>query len=220
MKIIDVPQGSPEWLHARIGVVTASNMERIITPGGKPCKSTTCDRYLARLATEWFLGQSLDEEASDFMERGTDMETEARRWYEFEREVAVENVGLCLRDDGRVGASPDGLVGDGGLVEFKCPSAEVHMMHVLDGEPEVYRVQCQGQLWITGRDWVDLCFFNPALPKVIVRVERDDEFIDALSKATDAFLLRLDAAKARLLPEKLVRDRAVEEAALADSHPF
>ena len=194
------PQGSEGWYAARLGLPTASGFENLITPRThKPSKSA--DRYLRRLLAEWMLGRPLDDASSDFMARGNEMEADADRWYQFERGVDTIPVGLCLRDDEKVGASPDRLVGDDGLVELKVPSAEVHMGYLLDPATLVddYHVQVQGELYVTGRSWADLVSFNPAIPSVLVRCERDEAFLKALAEIVDAFVVRLDAAKARLL---------------------
>ena len=193
MKIHPAKQGTPDWLTARLGIPTSSNMDRIITPKGNPSSSGT--RYLARLCAEWYLGQPLDEAESQFMARGSDLEHEAVRWYEFETGLDTAEVGLCLRDDGKVGASPDRLVGEPGLLEIKCPSADVHMMYVLGGATDEYRIQTQGQLYVTERLWVDLLFYHPTLPRAIVRITRDEAFIAALAEQLDTFVKRLEAAK-------------------------
>jgi predicted phage-related endonuclease len=209
-------QGSPEWIAARIGLPTASNFDMIITPTGKA--SEQMPKYLAKLAAEYFLDVSLDEAVSQFMERGSEMEAEAVRRYEFDMDVEARKVGLCMTDDGKAGASPDRLVGDDGLLEIKCPSAVVHMEHLLGGVTAEYRVQVQGQLWVTGRKWCDLLFYNPVLPHVRTRFDRDDEFIDVLATRVLAFAERLDAAKARLAPLKAKQN--VEEPYRDEDDPF
>ncbi len=199
MIVHSAPQGSPEWFAARVGLPTASCFAELITPKTmKPSKSA--DRYLRRLLAEWQLGRPLDDASSGFMERGKEMESSADAWYQFQRNVDTVPLGLCLRDDGKVGASPDRLVGEDGLVELKVPSAEVHMGYLLDPATLVaeYHVQVQGELYVTGRVWADLVSWNPEIPSVLVRCERDQAFIAALGEIVDAFVARLDEAKARL----------------------
>lgn len=208
MKIIPCKQGTPEWMAARIGIPTASSFDRIITKTGKP--SASADRYLAKLVAEWYLGCSLDDYVSQFMERGTEMEASAVRFYEFATGVDTQEVGFIVRDDGRCGASPDRLVGDNGLLEIKCPSPEVHMTYVLGGLSDEYKVQQQGQLWVAEREWCDLLSFHPVLPRATVRVFRDEPFIETLSGLMRDFLERLDDAKARLLPQKAERDERLQ----------
>lgn len=209
MKILTHKQGSPEWIHARLGLPTASNFDRLITKTGKP--SASADKYLAKLCAEWFLGCPLDDFQSGYMERGTGMEAEAVASYEFENNVDTTECGLCLRDDGKVGASPDRLVGEDGILEIKCPSAETHMGYILNGPPDEYRPQVQGQLWITGRMWCDLNCYHPTLPPVRVRIERDEEFIADLSKIVEAFVVKLEAAKARLSERKAEFDEKTND---------
>lgn len=209
MKIIDCKQGTQEWLDARLGIPTASAFDRIITKTGKP--SASADRYLGKLAAEWFLGESLDDFASPFMERGTSMEASAVKFYEFTGDVATKPVGFVVRDDGRVGASPDRLVGDDGLLEIKCPSAEVHMTYVLGGVTDEYKVQQQGQLWICEREWCDLLCYHPVLPRATARIYRDEAFIKTLAELIDEFLARLEQAKARLAGDKAERDEHLKQ---------
>ena len=193
-------QGSPEWRAARLGVVTASEFNEVLTPGKLlPAKG---DAYLARLVAETLLGAPVDEVSSDFMKRGTEMEPLARDHYAWTRSVTLERVGFITRDDGRVGASPDSLVGEDGGLEVKVPSAPVHVSYMLDPSrlADAYRGQVQGCLYITGRKWWDLMSWNPALPEVCVRVYPDPAYLAALAPALTAFLSRLDAALAALRP--------------------
>lgn len=217
MKIIDVEQGSPEWLKARLGIPTASNFDQIVTPV-EGNLSTSSRKYLAQLVGEWFLGESLDTEATPFMERGNQLESEAAAWYEFQYDTELTAVGFCTLDDGSAGCSPDRLVGDAealenGAVEIKCPGLTTQIQYLLNGPPEKYRCQVQGQLWILERDWVDLCCWHPTLPKVVHRSYRDESFIDLLSDAVLEFCDHLDAAKAMLADAKAAYDasKPVEE---------
>lgn len=197
MKIHPAAQGSEGWLRARLGIPTASCFDQIITP--KTLKPSSSQAKLSyRLLAEWALGHPIDEWASPFTDRGHELEAEARAWYEASRDVAVEQVGLCLRDDGMVGASPDGLVGEGGLLEVKCLSAAEHVAALLGERDDDHRCQVQGQLLVTGRSWCDLLFFNPVLPSRVVRVERDEAFLGALVPALDSFVARLAEARVAL----------------------
>lgn len=184
---LDMEQGSAEWVMARIGIPTASSFDKIIT--NKTAKlSESAAGYAHKLIAEKLLGISLDEATSSFMERGAVMEQAAVAWYELQRDCDTEKVGFCLRDDGRAGCSPDRLVGGDGLLEIKCPSAHVHVGYLLDDAGIGYRAQCQGQLWITGRRWIDTLSYHPQLPKALVRVERDEDYIGKLAAAVEQFL--------------------------------
>lgn len=205
---LDVEQGSPEWLQARLGIPTASCFDRIITP--KTLKlSAQRFTYRNQLLAEWLLGYPIDwSGSSQFMERGTAMEPRARAYYEFQNDVEVDPIGFCLRDDEKVGGSPDGLVGDNGLLEIKCPAIHTHIGYLIDPEAfaAAYRHQVQGYLYLTGRAWADLLSYNPELPAVVVRVERDPEFVDALDESLNAFVEELEEAQAALQPHRAERE--------------
>lgn len=191
---LDVTQGSPAWVNARIGLPTASNFDRLITPkAGKPSASST--PYLYKLIAEWMLGVSLDETVTAFMQRGIEMEQEAVAYYELTRECDTEQAGFYLRDDRLAGASPDRLVGDDGLLEIKCPAAHTHVGYLLGSVADDYRCQIQGQLYITERAWCDVLSYCPGLPPALVRVERDEDFILLLAAAVDVFVGRLREAR-------------------------
>lgn len=199
MITLDCKQGSQEWLAARIGIPTASCYDKIITPKTRK-PSASADRYIWNLLAEWLTGQSLDESVSQWMERGTEMESEAVQFYELHGDMETERIGFCLRDDRKTGCSPDRTVGVDGLLEIKCPSMPVHIGYMLNPDGlEGYACQAQGQLYITGRQWVDLLSYNPELPPALVRYYRDEELIRSLSEAVDAFLVRLDLAKEKML---------------------
>ncbi|MEQ1833525.1 MAG: lambda exonuclease family protein [Candidatus Eisenbacteria bacterium] len=198
MRVLDVVQGSPEWLEARLGIPTASRFDSIMTP--KTLKaSASQDKYMCTLLAERLLGFPADEVMTDWMQRGIELEPEAASAYEFERDVDAAKVGFVLSDCGRYGASPDRLVGKDGLLEIKCPSAGVHVAALLGKGLDDYYYQCQGQLWVTGREWVDLMFYNPSLPRAIVRYARDVKYIAAMSQFVLEFCDRLDVAHAQLL---------------------
>lgn len=198
MLIVQCEQGSPEWLDARLGIPTASNFDRIITPKtGK--LSAQAERYIYELLAEDMLGHPIDESASDFMTRGSAVERSAVEFYEFNRDVLTSKVGVILRDDGMTGCSPDRLVGDDGGLEIKCPSAAVHVSYMLGTDADKYKCQVQGALWITGRPWWDFLSYNPELPPVLVRHERDEAFIATLARTVDAFINVLGEARQRLI---------------------
>lgn len=195
---LDCAQGSAEWIAARLGIPTASRFDEILTPKTlKP--SASGEKYAWELIAEDLLGYPVEEAAqSGFMARGTILETKAVEFYEMYRDIDTETVGVILRNDRRVGCSPDRLVGADGLLEIKCPSAKVHIGYMLDDEGLMYWCQAQGQLWLTGRAWLDLLSYNPELGSVVFRVQRDEKFIAALSDAVEAFLAMRDGMKAKL----------------------
>lgn len=197
----DIEQGTPAWKALRIGVVTGSGIDGVLTPGTlKPSKSAD---YFQRIVAEILTGESCEDfDGNADTERGTLMEDEARNWYAFDRGVEVTRVGFVARDDGRVGCSPDSLVGDDGGLEIKCPMVKAHIGYALDPATLAakYRGQTQVFLYVTGRKWIDLLAFHPDFEKVVVRVLPDAEYQAALGPALAAFLARVDAAVAKLAP--------------------
>jgi hypothetical protein len=192
-----VEQGTPEWKALRLGIPTASEFERIVTPTGQLSKQATA--YAARLVAERFLGKPLDEIGDLFwVSRGRDLEGDAVLAYEFERNCQTRPGGFMTTDDGRVGASPDRLVDGGGAVEIKCPAPATHVKYMLEGFGNDHRVQTQGQMFVGDFRWIDRVSFYPGLPLVIERSERDEVFIERLAKALAAFCLNLDEITAAM----------------------
>jgi len=201
MKVLDHEQGSKEWFAARAGLPTASNFDKLITTKGEPSKQA--QKYMYQLAGEAITGTKEEGFQSDAMTRGIEMEGEARSLYSLATGLDVEEVGLCLMD-GKVpaGASPDGLVGDDGLVEIKCPKLATHVEYMLaDKMPTTYFQQVQGQLMVTDRDWCDFMSYYPAMPLFKVRVKRDDVFIEALKVELKKFNRELEAVVSKLKGE-------------------
>jgi hypothetical protein len=114
-----------------------------------------------------------------------------------------------LRDDRRVGCSPDHFVDDKGLLEIKVPAADTHIAYLLDEQGIGYRAQVQGQIWLCEREWCDTLSWHPEMPSALVRQYRDDMFIAALSKAVDQFLELVDDMKAKLIARGDFPDLAV-----------
>lgn len=203
MKIIECEQGSVEWMMARLGMPTASRFDRILTPKTrKPSGSRTA--YRAELLAEWLMGQPLDWGTTAYMERGMDLEDEARRYYALQLDVEVVQVGFMTRDDGLVGGSTDGLVEADGVLEIKCPMTAQHVRSMLGEAPE-YVGQMQGYMYLTDREWCDMLSYHPDLPPVITRIERDDSYIAALLPVLDEFVERLGIEKERFAEYRIPR---------------
>lgn len=198
MITLDIQQGTQEWQDARCGIPTASNFDKIVTSTGAPSKQR--EKYLYTLAAERVVGKSLESYQSEAMARGVEMESEARALYEILKEVTVDTVGICFKDDSKlVGASPDGLVGDSGLIEIKCPQSHTHVEYLLNKKlPTEYIQQVQGQLYVTGREWTDFVSYFPGLNPLIVRVTRDEKFIEALDREIQVFLRDLNDVTERI----------------------
>lgn len=188
------PQGSEGWLQARAGVITASRFKdaRDRLKGGKP--SSKCIAYAAQVAVERIAGRPIDKAFQNWqMKEGQEQEPHARTAYDVETGNVVEEVGLVTTDDGLYGYSSDGFVGSAGLLEIKTLlSAEVILRVVGGGDLSEYMDQCNGGLWLTGREWIDLVLWAPALEPIgraltIHRITRDEAAIEALEADLMAF---------------------------------
>ncbi len=184
MKIHECQQGSPEWFAARLGKVTASNFATAISKGRGSAPRVGRNKLMVKLAVERERGTPLLEESysNTAMERGSETEQEAREYYEALYGPVLQ-VGFIERDED-VGCSPDGLVGDDGMVEIKCPFSTTHAKYILaDKMPTDYIPQVQGQLWVTEREWCDFFSFDPRSHRKKVfrrRVYRDEDYIKEL----------------------------------------
>jgi predicted phage-related endonuclease len=198
----NVLQGSAEWQSARVGLPTASMFDKIVTTKGEPSKQAI--KYLFQLAAERITGKKEESYQNGAMQRGIEMESEARSMYELITGNVVEQVGVCYPDKKKLyGCSPDGLVGDDGIIEIKCPSSAVHVGYLLEGVlPIDYFQQIHGQLLVTGRKWADFFSFYPGLRPLLVRVEPDKKFIDALKKELISFNKELDRITDKIRGEK------------------
>jgi putative phage-type endonuclease len=196
MKVVTAEQRTPEWYEERMGIPTASSFDKIITSKGDISASRT--KYLYKLVAEKLSGTVETSYINDAMQHGIDTEAEARKVYELITLNDVEHVGFCLSDCERYGASPDGLVGEDGLLEIKCPKAETHIEYLLNGKlPTAYFQQVQGQLLVTGRKWCDFMSYVRNLKPFIIRVGRDEEFIKKLEQA----LIEFDKEKQEIIKQ-------------------
>lgn len=198
MIIHNMEQGSEEWHGIRCGIPTASNFGKILSATGKP--STSASSYMDSLLADWLAGQPVDiVQSTLWMERGTELEAEARQAYSFITGNEVQQVGFCMEDGGRWGCSPDGLIGEDGGLEIKCPKAStlVGYYHMLRC-PSDYRPQIQGCMMVTGRQWWEFFAYHPALRPLIVRVKRDDEYIKKQEEALTKFVEKMEAKKETL----------------------
>lgn len=203
--VSDIEQGSYEWLMARVGVMTASEFDKLLTPKTmKP--SAQQDDYLMALAEEWVHQQPNVMDPVGWMSHGKAYEPEARKWYEFNQDVEVTEVGIIYRDEDRdVACSPDGLIYDGDTLlrglEIKCPSPQVHARYLLGGGvPIEYRHQVQGCLLVTGLGEWDFVSYNSRFrTQLLVRQERDELFIMELEEQLRACADKLLYFKRKLL---------------------
>jgi len=197
--VLEIDQKSQEWIECRRGIPTASSFDLIVTSKGEPSKQR--EKYLYRLAGERVSGQAAANGYKNAsMERGEEMEQEARAAYEFMHDCQVVQVGICYpNEDRKYACSPDGLVGDDGILEIKCPDLATHVAYLLKGTlPTEYVQQVQGQLLVTGRQWCDFMSYYPGLKPLIVRVYPDTAFQDALAKELEQFNKDLEVIAERI----------------------
>jgi hypothetical protein len=198
VEFIDCDQNSPEWIAARAGIPTASEFSTVMAKGRGGGESLTRKKYLYKLAAERIIGQPVEVWGGNaHTERGHEMEPEARALYAFMSNAEPKQVGFIRR--GPVGASPDSLIGDDGLLEIKTklPHLQVELLESKVLPPE-HKAQLQGQLWISGRAWVDFFSYWPGLPPFQTRVHREPVYIAEMQKAVVEFLSELDAITARI----------------------
>lgn len=188
-----IAQGSDEWFAQRAGKVTASRVADVIAKT-KTGWAASRANYAAQLVAERLTGNVEPTFTNAAMQWGTDKEPEAREAYEFHAGVFVDQVGMIDHPKiAMTGASPDGLVGDAGLVEIKCPNTATHIETLLSGKvPAKYVTQMAWQMACTGRAWCDFVSFDPRMPEhmrlFVQRVDRDDTLIATLEAEVSAFL--------------------------------
>lgn len=190
--IYDVEQGSPDWHAVRAGIPTASEIHKLTMKGRSGEPSKTRREYQLRLLGERITGAVIQTwSGNEHTERGHLWEPEARALYGLLREVRPQTIGFMRR--GRVGASPDSLIGEEGLLEIKTKLPHLVLDCALTGlVPADHIPQIQTQLWISGRKWCDFLAYWRGLPPFICRVERDDAYIATLDAAATAFNDELD----------------------------
>ena len=198
MKIIDVVAGSDEWRAVRLGIPTASQFHKIITPA-RAQFSKQARGYAIYLLAEKLLHRSLDPvETTEWMERGKETEPEAIRAYEFQTETETKPVGFITTDDGRAGCTPDRLIiGRNGALETKVPAPHTHLAYLLDGFGDDYRAQVQGQMLIGEFEFADRFSYSEEMPPVHLRTYRDDAYIGLLRSALGQFLDMFDGLEAK-----------------------
>lgn len=186
----ELEQGSQEWLDARCGLLTASTIGRLITPSTLKVADNETSRGLTMTLAAERITRHVDyvHPTAD-MQRGTDDEPFARAVYA-EHYSPVEEIGFMVRDFGdyKIGFSPDGLVGDDGLIEIKSRKPKEHLKTILKGLPPIENVaQLQAGLFVSGRAWVDYVSFSAGLPLWVKRVYPDTRWVNAITTAAAEF---------------------------------
>lgn len=188
MEIINCEQGTPEWYAARAGIPTASMFATVMAKG----EGKTRAKYLYQLAGEIITGEPMESFSNAHMERGKEMEAEARDTYAFVHGVRPEQIGFIR--NGTKGCSPDSLIGADGMCEIKTKLPHLQIEVLLRGScPPEHKAQCQGALWVAEREWIDFVSYWPKMPLFVHRVHRDEEYIKTLSDAVDTFNEELSA---------------------------
>ena len=187
-------QGTEEWKMARLGHVSASNIAAVMSKGKGETESAIRRAYKIKLVAERLTGKPQESYKNAAMEWGNEQEPFARMAYEARMNVLVEKTGFWKHKFiDWIGVSPDGLVGNDGLIEIKCPNTTTHLEYIFDDVvPTEYRKQIQMQLWVTGRQWCDFVSYDPRLPEnnqlFIKRMLWDGEFNVAMSEEVNKFL--------------------------------
>ena len=198
------PQGSAEWLAARVGVITASRFKdaRDKLKNGTP--SSRQNAYAFDLARERVGGKAPEVYQNAAMRFGSEQEPVARMEYEARTGQLVYEAGFAVTEDGAFGVSVDGLIGADGVWECKTMvSSDTLFTAVVDGDVSAYRDQCMGALWLTGRQWVDLVLWAPDLASIgrdmtVIRINRNQAEIDALEADLLTFWRRVQTLESKL----------------------
>lgn len=204
-----IEQGTEAWFNIRIGKVTASRVADVLAKT-KTGYSTTRDNYMAQLVCERLTGQKGESFTNAAIQHGIETEAYARAAYEARHDVLVDEVGFVSHPTIEMsGASPDGLVGDDGLIEIKCPNTATHIETLLsESVPNKYYTQMQFQIACTGRKYCDFVSFDNRLPTelqmFVKRVPRDDMYIKLIEDEIVKFLAELDTKINQLMKVKNV----------------
>lgn len=198
IEVFNYEQGTEEWRLARLGIPTASQFAAVRAKGEGKTRRT----YMMKLIGESLTGEPCENYSNDHMERGKEMEADARNLYSFRVDLEPELVGFIR--NGRKGASPDSLIGANGMCEIKTKLAHLQAEVLLaDKVPTDHIAQCQGNLWVAEREWIDFVSYWPRMPLFVKRVYRDEAYIATLAKEVDLFLAEMDTYLTVLRDEPL-----------------
>ncbi|NVE89256.1 lambda exonuclease family protein [Vreelandella titanicae] len=189
MQILTMPQGSHEWLAARLGRVTMSELKALLVKGKGPSGlGTGAITYMHQLIGERMTGELAEPfQGNAHTKRGHELESVARALYrDMTGAPKPKEVGLILNHN--VGYSPDSLIGRNGLLEIKTKLPKFQIEVLLNGEiPEEHVPQCQGGLWVSEREWIDFVSYWPGMPLFVKRAYRDEALIRTIAERVEAF---------------------------------
>jgi hypothetical protein len=213
--MLEIEQGSDAWFELRRGLATGSHFADVMAQGKGGAESTTRRNYRMRLALEIVTGKVIQDgfQGNRHTERGKELEAFARMAYESATGAMVQEVPFIKHKFLQCGVSPDGLVGDDGMVEFKAPIPAIHWdyLQLKGAPPSEYKWQVYGELWIAGRQWNDVVSYCEDMPEPlqthINRVHRDDKIIAELEAGVSKFLAEVSVTT------KEIRDLASKRAA-------
>lgn len=191
----NIEQGTAEWHQIRCGVITASGMKALITPGLKPADNATSRTYLRRLLAERIIGHPEEGVCTFKMERGHTLEPFAREIYSQHVKKPVTECGFITRDVGGVtlGYSPDGLVGNDGLIEIKSRDGQNTLNSILNPVlPAEHAIQVYTGLLVSGRAYCKFLSYTPGLPLFSHCAQPDETIFQAIIKAAIVAQLKLE----------------------------
>lgn len=200
----EIIQYSPEWYAIRLGKVTASRVADVVAKT-KTGWGASRANYMAELIAERLTGTVAESYTNAAMQWGKDQEPDARAAYEFKLDCEIVPIGFAIHPSiSDSGASPDGLIGTDGMVEFKCPNTSTHIETLLTRAiPGKYVTQMQWQMACAGRQWCDFVSFDPRMPETmklfVLRVDRDDKLIATLEADVRDFLDEMAKKIAQLI---------------------
>ena len=199
MQILNFQQGLAEWLQARAGLITCSELESVFSKGkGKEVFGKAAITYMYELIGEQITGEPKQSYSGFHTERGHSHEPLAIELYQLQHDVEIESCGFIVGE--KVGYSPDGLIGLNGLTEIKSklPKFQAQILYECEIPGEHY-MQCMGGLWVAEREWIDFISYCPSMPIFIKRLYRDEKVIQEIKDRVELFLEELECRKQKIM---------------------
>ena len=194
-----IVQNTSWWETARAGIPTASEFHNLITPKFKPRDGEMAESYFYMKLSERWTGTPTPGKKTLEMDFGSILEEKAKPHYEFMFDETIAPCGLATTDDGKIGCSPDGLIGEDGGIEIKCPEAKTHTKYLMVGKlPDDYVLQVYGSIFVTGRAWWKFMSYRRDFPAFVTLIDRDEKINAVIEETLKSFCDRLDAGYRRL----------------------